>query len=192
MTIAAYKTIGNVRKALIGLLLVGASCVSSQASAALVLFTLTGPAPASFTLDQSPTPSSVTPNYFVMTNVVGTFLGAPSSHINLTFNDNGHWNIGIFNFDGPKIVDFFGSNAPLFSGTTATPTFNLGTYSFEGAFSSALNLTGGGSTLSITSVPGGVPEPSTWMMMVAGFGLLGGAMRYGNNARAGAKTASLT
>ena len=192
MNISSSRAFGNARKALIGLLLVGASCVSSQASAALVLFTLTGPAPASFTLDQSPTPSSVTPNYFVMTNVVGTFLGAPSSHINLTFNDNGHWNIGIFNFDGPKIVDFFGSNAPLFSGTTATPTFNLGTYSFSDVSADGLSLGDGNSTLTIASVPGAVPEPSTWMMMLVGFGLLGGAVRYGRKANAGTQTASLT
>ena len=80
----------------------------------------------------------------------------------------------------------------LFSGTTAAPKFILGNYSRAGVFGPIDLPISGVLNLSITSVPGGVPEPSTWMMMVAGFGLLGGAMRYGNNARAGAKTASLT
>ena len=196
MNISSSRAFGNARKALIGLLLVGASCVSSQASAALVLFTLTGPAPVSFTLDQSPTPTQVAPNYFVIDNVVGTFLGAPSSQISLFFDDVGFLSIRDLIFDGGglnlNLVDFNGNNAPLFSGTTAAPTFNLGTYSFLGVNSSDLSLGGGRATLTITSVSDAVPEPSTWMMMLVGFGLLGGAMRYGRNTRAGIQTAKLT
>ena len=194
MNISSSRAFGNARKALIGLLLVGASCVSSQASAALVLFTLTGPAPVSFTLDQSPTPAQVTPHYFTISNVVGTFLGAPSSHLSLFFNDSGVLNIDDFIDTGATLnsytIDYIGPTAPLFSGTTAAPTFNLGTYSFDNTFSFP-NLGSGVSTLSITSVDGAVPEPSTWMMMLVGFGLLGGAMRYGRKANAGTQTASL-
>ena len=195
MNISSSRAFGNARKALIGLLLVGASCVSSQASAALVLFTLTGPAPASFTLDQSPTPTQVTSNYFVIDNVVGTFLGAPSSQISLFFDDVGFLSIRDLIFDGGglnlNLVDFNGNNAPLFSGTTAAPTFNLGTYSFF-AVNYSDSLGSGDATLTIASVDGAVPEPSTWMMMLVGFGLLGGAMRYGRNTRAGIQTAKLT
>ena len=190
MTIAAYKTIGNVRKAVIGLLLVGASCVSSQASAALVLFNLTGSATASFTLDQSPTPSGFGPNNFTLTGIAGTFQGAPAI-LSADFVTGGTFDLKSGNTD----IHVFGLG-DLFSGTTAVPTFILGTYLLPGFTTvfndSGIHTTNGVFTLSITSVPGGVPEPSTWMMMVAGFGLLGGAMRYGNNARAGAKTASLT
>ena len=191
MTIAAYKTIGNVRKAVIGLLLVGASCVSSQASAALVLFNLTGDATASFTLDQSPTPSYVHPSYFYMSDLVGTLQGVPTN-MDAVFDLGGQFSLlyGVTIADGNAGKD-------LFSGTTAAPTFILGTYSLTGFIITNFDTSDesrrpGIFNLSITSVPGGVPEPSTWMMMVAGFGLLGGAMRYGNNARAGAKTASLT
>ena len=189
MTIAAYKTIGNVRKAVIGLLLVGASCVSSQASAALVLFNFTGDATASFTLNQSPT---VQPDgdRFDINNVDGVFQGVPET-FNLTYFDNGN----IFLYGETVDIQFTGL-VNLFSGTIAAPKFILGSYPFYGNVEGILPdepISGlGRYNLSITSVPGGVPEPSTWMMMVAGFGLLGGAMRYGNNARAGAKTASLT
>ena len=197
MNISSRRAFGNARKALIGLLLVGASCVSSQASAALVLFTITGPAPASFTLDQSPTPTSVAPNYFTIDHVVGTFLGAPSSNINLFFDDGRNWSISGVNFNGVNshfiTVDFLQSNAPLFSGTTVTPTFNLGTYSFLGGVIARNSPLGAfDATLTIASVDGAVPEPSTWMMMLVGFGLLGGAMRYGRNTRAGIQTAKLT
>ena len=189
MTIAAYKTIGNVRKAVIGLLLVGASCVSSQASAALVLFNLTGGATVSFTLDQSPTPFSVSSGGFGVDSFTKTVQGA-LVHVLAGFGTNG----GFFLKFGTTTVDVMSySHTPLFSGTTATPTFILGNYSLRGDITTLDHPKSfGGVNLSITSVPGGVPEPSTWMMMVAGFGLLGGAMRYGNNARAGAKTASLT
>ena len=190
MTIAAYKTIGNVRKAVIGLLLVGASCVSSQASAALVLFNLTGIETASFTLNQSPT---VQPGggLFDINNVDGVFQGVPAT-FDLEFTDKGQ--ILLFT----QSADIYLSGpVNVFSGTIAAPKFILGYYPWVGG-AEGENQSGetfsvkGDFNLSITSVPGGVPEPSTWMMMVAGFGLLGGAMRYGNNARAGAKTASLT
>ena len=189
MTIAAYKTIGNVRKAVIGLLLVGASCVSSQASAALVLFNITGSPTASFTLNQSPTLQMANANNFTLTSIAGTFQGAPAN-MSATFGTNGQFSFNA----GTTMVKSVSGGLFLFSGTTAAPTFILGTYSFAALISETgdFRLTPGLFNLSITSVPGGVPEPSTWMMMVAGFGLLGGAMRYGNNARAGAKTASLT
>ena len=187
MTIAAYKTIGNVRKAVIGLLLVGASCVSSQASAALVLFNLTGIATtASFTLDQSPKPLLFAGTQFDINNVNGFFQGAPAT-FDLNFFESGGFAINFVN------IAILANNGPsLFSGTIAAPKFILGNYSLFGTSETSNDSIPSIFNLSITSVPGGVPEPSTWMMMVAGFGLLGGAMRYGNNARAGAKTASLT
>ena len=56
----------------------------------------------------------------------------------------------------------------LFSGTTTAPTFLLGTFTM------------GDGTLTITrdAVTSAVPEPATWAMMLGGFGLVGGAMRY--------------
>lgn len=185
MNISSFKAFGNARKALIGLLFVGASCVSSQASAALVLFTLTGDVTASFTLDQSPTPTSVYPNNFLINNVAATLLGA-SDTVGLDFRRDD------FDIDSQFTIITLQGSRPLFSGTYAAPTFNLGTYSFADTVASAdgEQFTGN-SNLSITSVNGAVPEPSTWMMMVAGFGLLGGAVRYGRKANAETQTASL-
>ena len=188
MNISSSRAFGNARKALIGLLLVGASCVSSQASAALVLFTLTGHATASFTLDQSPTPTFVNPSAFTINNVAGSLQGAPAS-INLSFRDSGDF----FALSSNVFLNFFGFGVPLFSGTNAFPDFNLGTYSFnDNVVLADLTQSSGRSTLTITSVDGAVPEPSTLMTMLVGFGLLGGAMRYGRKANAGTQTASLT
>lgn len=37
--------------------------------------------------------------------------------------------------------------------------------------------------VNVRSVPGGVPEPATWAMMIVGFGMVGGAMRIRTIAR---------
>ena len=185
MNISSSRAFGNARKALIGLLLVGASCVSSQASAALVLFNLTGGATASFTLDQSPTPSYSNASVFGIIIVHGVLQGAPETFNLNFFNDAGFSILSqntYINMDGPS----------LFSGTTAAPKFILGNYSRAGAFGPIDFPISGVLNLSITRVTDAVPEPSTWMMMLVGFGFLGGAMRYGRKANAGTQTASLT
>lgn len=190
MNIATYRAFGNVRKVVIGLLLVGASSVSSQASAALVLFTFTGSATASFTLDQSPTPSLVNPNNARIDDITGTFQGTPAT-LRFGFGTGGDFYL----VSATTEINGFGG-VPFFSGTTAAPTFLLGTYFFPG-FSRDFNTlppvqTPGEYTLSITRVSDAVPEPSTWMMMVAGFGLLGGTVRYRRSTKPGTQTLSLT
>ena len=55
----------------------------------------------------------------------------------------------------------------LFAATGGTPT---GTYFFQ-------LTTAGGENIGVTSIAPGVPEAATWAMMIAGFGLVGAAMR---------------
>ena len=80
---------------------------------------------------------------------------------------------------GFKIHDYNGGDvdllvthgAQLFTGTTAQPTFKLGTF--------ALSPSSGTDryTLTISNAVGAVPEPASWALMIGGFGLAGGALR---------------
>lgn len=55
---------------------------------------------------------------------------------------------------------------------------NLGATLFSGQLDNRA-LEGGGNTLTFDVAPpvGGIPEPGTWVLMIGGFGLVGGAMR---------------
>lgn len=73
-----------------------------------------------------------------------------------------------------NITDFLsqgvGSSGAFLSsdnGATFTPTY-------QGIPSVAISV---GDTVAAAPVAGAVPEPATWAMMIAGFGLVGGAMR---------------
>ena len=77
----------------------------------------------------------------------------------------------------------------MFSGSLASPTFNIGTYDFSGGFKSADDTTTPISFTVTISDASAVPEPSTWMMLVAGFGMIGGAIRYGRRKAPGFTTA---
>lgn len=61
----------------------------------------------------------------------------------------------------------------LFVGASFTLDNNRGQYSYDG-----FKLT----SLTVNTLPA-VPEPATWAMMIAGFGLVGGAMRRHANVR---------
>jgi hypothetical protein len=65
----------------------------------------------------------------------------------------------------------------IFTGGSINPTFAPGTF----------NLTSDGGAVTLTILPqvtsGAVPEPATWVMMLAGFGLVGGALRRGQAGR---------
>lgn len=74
------------------------------------------------------------------------------------------------------------------SGATGAAFFNSGSLFYT------LNLTSGGASLvgtlgsgSLTGLTaaGGVPEPASWAMLIAGFGLVGGAMRISARRRTG-------
>lgn len=69
-------------------------------------------------------------------------------------------------------VDFF-----LLGGTGTFAITAPGTALF-GLVNDTSNTNNGGSfSFEATAVQAGVPEPATWAMMIAGFGLVGGAMR---------------
>jgi hypothetical protein len=163
----------------LALLLIGASAVPSAASAEL-LFTITGGATASFIVDPSPTPTAVTANYFQLYPLSGTFQGSPDSSMLAEFDDDGGFDL----LGSTGTIVSFGIPG-MFSGPLASPTFNTGIYGSIGLFQGIpIDF-----TVTISDASAAVPEPSTWMMLVAGFGMIGGAIRYGRRKAPGFATA---
>lgn len=72
------------------------------------------------------------------------------------------------------LVDSWGAGPSLVFTGTGSPVTLTFTDITVGGFSSNIGL----DAVTLTSdAPGGVPEPATWAMMVAGFGLMGAAVR---------------
>lgn len=160
------------------LLTATAACVAAAtavpASAATLFFELTGGRNVTFSLDSNPTPDSSQ-----------TFLGEQAAFFNVAGTVNGvattidtiSFGTGIFaplsiNAPGLGFTQFSGGG-PLFSGPGNAPVFAPGTFQMTNAFFPEQN-----STLVISEqVAAAVPEPSTWAMMLLGFGFIGGAMR---------------
>jgi hypothetical protein len=89
-----------------------------------------------------------------------------------TYTDDGVDFYNINNYGGMSDYGYnlFAGFGPqqFYSGSEFSPTFITGTYSDQ--FDYATDLF---ATLTITSVP----EPTTWTLMLAGFGALGGVLR---------------
>lgn len=152
------------------ILLLGTLAVPAQASAAELLFTLNSSAGVlTFQLDESPTgdPGVVTGDYFGFWDVDAALDGAPIT-LELIQFWAGAPARGGFDARTPE-MQFFSANGPqLFSGTTVSPTFLVGSFAtFDGE-------------LSIAPVSTAVPEPGTWALMILGFGAAGLALRRRN------------
>jgi hypothetical protein len=158
--------------------------LAAPADAALLQFTISGtdtlsgvnPPPtvfASFQLDSSPVidPINVAPGIaFAIADVAGTFqYGATTRTTPQPINffnasQRGGLVVGtdfFLAFDGPQ----------LYTGTEAAPTFRIGSFTLA-------TLSGGSPiALTIAEVPA-IPEPASWALMLAGFAMVGGAIRY--------------
>jgi hypothetical protein len=143
------------------------------ASAELLTFNLTGSRTATFTLE-SAAPSSFTSSALVgnqvfFNAVAGTF-GGTAGTADISFGTN---LIADLNIQSANL-GFTQLSAPgdLFTGPASSPTFNIGTFNLSGGF------TAGPATLTISrAAVAAVPEPSTWAMMLVGFGAIGASMR---------------
>lgn len=154
-----------------------ASClVAIPASAAPYLFELTGSRTATFTIDTTTVPDFVSSSFIgdqVSYNVVpGTFGGSVQTasvgfgtFLAATLNIGGSPQ-GFTQFAGPD----------LFTLVNSRPVFNVGTFNLT-------SIVSGNSTLKISAATAAVPEPATWAMMVAGFGIVGFSMRRRSNLR---------
>ncbi len=154
---------------------IAASLLSAvPASAATLLFDLSGSRNATFTLEVDPViPDRVNNqpllggSQIFFDNVAGTFNGvAGTGNINFGSGDI----LAALNINAPGLgfTQFGGTD--LFSFVNGQPVFNTGTFNFSG-------IVTGRSTLTISEVSAAVPEPTTWAMMLIGFGFIGGPMR---------------
>ena len=143
-----------------------------------------------FTLDTDRDPSFQVPNSvsrFAPTTITYTLPGSTTpitgTESNLgpsffpTFNQGGVsiLRIPIGNGD-QRQVRYFGPE--LFTGSTTDPQFKLG--SFDLALQPknvSTDVQTFDQRVTISLAASAVPEPSTWAMMICGFGLVGGAMR---------------
>lgn len=156
---------------------VAAAGAAIPASAAVYSFDLSGSRNAQFTLDTAnATPSFYQSNF---ANVSGTFGGTTqvASLINFSMTsfiadlNIAGTTLGFTQFGGPS----------LFTGTNANPVFTPGTYQLT-------SIVSGASTLTIAALGDGgigstVPEPASWALMLAGFGLAGVTLRRQSGVR---------
>lgn len=75
---------------------------------------------------------------------------------------------------GLAVGNFSSYGLQFFSGTTATPTLLTGEFTLYGN-TARTNIIG---NLSVTSAVAAIPEPATWAMMLVGFGMVAGTVRY--------------
>ena len=120
----------------------------------------------SFSLPASPTPSGGSiGEYFELQNVAVNYNGSKNVDKVTFYNVDSDY-FGGFSFSDPQANARYYSydGLSIYSGSEQTPTFNSGTYT--------LYNQSGYYTLTI-----GLPEPQTWLMMIMGFGAVGGALR---------------
>jgi hypothetical protein len=120
---------------------------------------------ATFDVSENPTPNLDTSSLFQLNNVAVNIV---SNGYDRSITENidfytANGNTEFIADSGSWFADTLGiaNSGAYFSGTTADPTFKLGTYGITG------------DSLTITDISAAVPEPSTWAMMILGFVGLG-------------------
>jgi hypothetical protein len=117
-----------------------------------------------------------------ITGITGTFNGSNITGLgSLTGANN------LYYLTGPSFVDGSGLGFITAAGTSVNLFFQDSQRSFRinttGPFTSSLV------SASSSAVTAAVPEPGTWLMMLAGFGFIGMGLRYGRSRRLPAKVA---
>lgn len=156
------------RMALAGI--VAGGLAAPAAAVEMVSFTAVGAFDATWTLPKSPTPDIVGIGFFRMAGVDIVFNGNPVVELIEFYSAGGGGGACAGGFC--TLFDLYGP--ALFSGTTAEPTFLTGIFSLNQG-----SPDGPGVRLTIADVGNGgvIPEPATWAMLIAGFGLVGSALR---------------
>ncbi len=147
---------------------------ATPASAATLLFELSGSRSATFTLQSNPVvPDRVNSqpilggSQIFFNNVAGTFNGMERT-ANVNF---GSGNIlAALNITGAGLPFTQFGGTDVFSFVDGSPVFQTGTFQFTG-------LATGRSTLVISEVAQAIPEPATWAMMLIGFAFVGATAR---------------
>lgn len=151
-----------------------AMAMAGPADAATLIFDLSGGRNAIFQLDSNPTPASSQSFSFgsqaVFSAVPGTVNGMNATFGTISFGTGVFADLSI-TAPGLGFTQFSGGG-PLFTGPASAPIFSPGTFQLTNNFFPDQN-----STLTISQLASAVPEPTTWAMMLIGFGAVGFAMR---------------
>lgn len=156
---------------------VASMALALPAAAVTLNFTLTSlkgtDYTASWQLPQSPTLSGFYPNQFGFVDVSVLVNGSPETKQITFFRAGGVEKGGVMIGLTTAPDTALAQGLQLYTGTSAAPTFLLGTFELE-------RFTVEGILpyqLTISEAPGGVPEPASWAMLIAGFGLVGAVRR---------------
>jgi hypothetical protein len=150
--------------------------LGTPAQAVLLNYSLTGDYTANWQFDSNQIPLDASEGFGIIYDAVKGSYAAPLSDIAEVcfFNDalGGGLQLNtIGTFDG--VVSTAGPQ--LYSGSELKPTFLTGTFKFLGY--DVVNEVADPSRSYTLKVSAAVPEPASWAMLIAGFGLIGGAMR---------------
>lgn len=153
--------------------------ISAAATAAVPLykFVLTGDYTADWTSPASPTTVEDLGVSFEIAPS-GVFGGVQSDSFVIAFLTAGiGGGLEINRSDvGSLFLTFAGGGPVLFTGSTDSPTFQTGTFSLTPTIS---GVPGNGRLVisELATSSGVIPEPASWALMIAGFGLVGAAVR---------------
>jgi hypothetical protein len=153
---------------------VALATIASAASATspIYTFTLTGDYQAEWTLPASPTNIFFGDGFEVEGR--GTMAGVPDTVAVFAFvgpQSGGGLQLNLLEDFGFFLV-FDGAGDVLFTGPSSSPTFKTGTFSLT-----RRGLGVGTGVLTIAGQAPAIPEPASWALMIAGFGLVGSALR---------------
>jgi hypothetical protein len=143
--------------------------MAGPANATLYDFTLTGDYEAHFQIDSSPVVTVLDPDAFAVLNVTGTFAGVVGSRKVSFYTPKYYGGMAISQTDAfPGEMSVFGEQ--VFAGPIGTPTFLLGRYDFTGFIGLE-----DGYVMQLTIAA--VPELDSWLLMIAGIGVLAAVTR---------------
>lgn len=158
----------NIIKHLTLLIFAGVATAGAfPAQASQLVYQVTGVGTTiGFTIDEQPVLKSVEVDGFVIGSVLVQLNGISQTR-DIGFvrelSEGGFIVLGTdINLAGPQ----------LFTGTFATPTLMGGNFQLTGFNNRALLY-----SLQVRAATAAVPEPSTWLLLLAGSGLLGAALR---------------
>lgn len=144
------------------------TALAVPASAAYtVRFELGGAHQAAFTVLEKPMPATyLLGSSFDLPNVTGTFEGVSGTRTLRFFSNALGGGFAVLN-------SFVVSRVQLYAGTESSPSFYSGDYQLIDP------VTGrqAGMVVYRNGTVADVPEPRIWLMLITGFGLVGGALR---------------
>ena len=153
---------------LTGMLLAGiAFALAAPVAAKPLKFTISGNYNATFRLDSIPVPDFVQDDYLFAVVGVPGLPGTSAGLADLSFFNAGVIGGLLISDSGGFDYLFDANGVQLYTGPESAPTFRQGSFALTGL------STPGDFLVSISAVP----EPASWGLLIAGFGLVGGTMR---------------